>query len=105
MGRVNPGIAGPLRDSASRRRILRRPDPRTHQHHEAGLQKSRPLLGRGRPAHPQVSREAIVKSESSVVAFLGCVTEIRKRSGCGHVEAMRKARAEHPAEFARYQNV
>jgi len=52
-----------------------------------------------------VSREAIVKSESSVVAFLGCVTEIRKRSGCGNVEAMRKARAEHPAEFARYQNV
>jgi hypothetical protein len=105
MGLVNAGIAGPLRDSAASRRTFRRSDPGTHPHHEAGLRKSRALLGRGRPAHPQAAREAIAKSESSVVTFLDRVTEIRKRDGCGHIEAMRKARAEHPAELSRYQNV
>jgi hypothetical protein len=57
-------------------------------------------------SHPHLARESIAKSEGGdVVAFMNAVTEIQKRDDCSRVEALRKARVEHPHKFGRYQNV
>lgn len=48
--------------------------------------------------------EGAVHKRSAATSFNKCVAEIKKRDNCSFQEASRKARAEHPEEFANYQN-
>jgi hypothetical protein len=56
-------------------------------------------------AHPELARESLAKSENGVAEFMTRVSEIKKRDGCSRVEAMIRARREHPAAYARFENV
>jgi hypothetical protein len=46
----------------------------------------------------------VTKIADGVVSFNQCAQEIKKRDACGHIEALRRARLEHPEEFAAFQN-
>jgi hypothetical protein len=47
---------------------------------------------------------AIAKADHQQLDFTGHIAEIRKRDGCSRVEALARARIEHPSAFEAYQD-